>query len=157
MTGAGWDGHASWEQFGKAFGAVAAAEIFDKTWFIMILVSLRLNKWAAFACGYAALSIHVGLAAAIGYGVRQIPGLEPDMLDFVTAGVLGLFSLMYAWEAHTTPAGTDLMAEGREEAAEDLTKGDSDGERKEQHGGWLASIEGCAHQAMCGTARRSKV
>ena len=153
------DSHNWWSDMGKALGAVAAAEVFDKTWFIMILVSLRLNKWAAFAGGYVALSVHVGLAAAIGYGVSQIPGLQLYVLDFVTAGLLLLFSMMYACEAHKTEPGTDLMAEGREEAAADLKEaGNVDGEPKEeQRSGWLASIDGvctCSHQAMCGTARR---
>jgi hypothetical protein len=155
---------------GKALGAVAAAEVFDKTWFIMILVSLRLNKWAAFTGGYVALAAHTGIAAAIGYGASQIPGLKQYTLDFVTAGVLLLFAMLYACEAYETPAGTDLMAEGREEAAADLDKdkeGDGKGEASQREA-CLPCSECCARSpplktvrkllaGLCGAARRSGV
>ena len=101
-----------------AFGNVAIAEIFDKTWFLLILVSLKINKWLALAAGYMALAVHVGIAAAIGYGTAHIPGLKQFTLNFITAGVLLLFALMYAWEAFETDPNADLIQEGKEEAEE---------------------------------------
>ena len=101
-----------------AFGNVAVAEIFDKTWFLMILVSLQINKLLALAAGYIALAVHVGIAAAIGYGTARIPGLKQSTLNFITAGVLLLFALMYSWEAFETDPNADLMQEGKEEAGD---------------------------------------
>ena len=114
-----------------AFSNVAIAEIFDKTWFLMILVSLQINKWLAFVGGYLALAVHVGIAAAIGYGAARIPGLKQSTLNFVTAGVLLVFALLYSWEAWETDPSTDLMQEGKE-GADDLTFADGEAGKAEK-------------------------
>ena len=108
------------QAFTKALLAVSFAEVFDKTWFVTLVMSIQYNKCVSFVMSLTGLWVHVFIAAGLGYAISQIPGVRDSTLDFICAGVMLLFAVWYGFEAYTENSDTDVIAEGRAEIEEDL-------------------------------------
>lgn len=112
--------------FLKAFFVVSVAELFDKTWFMALILALKLGWRVALAGGYTGLLLHCVLSALLGFGFSKL--LKPSILHFITAGLFFLFTLLYAKDWYYAEPDSDLIASGKEEAAEAI---DGEGEEKE--------------------------
>jgi len=75
---------------------VGAAELFDKTFFITMLLAMKHKDYmgVVFIGCFAALVAHVGLAAALGYGMSKL--VSTRTLEFAAAALYFMFALMYA-------------------------------------------------------------
>merc|ERR1719158_1253835 len=75
---------------------VGAAELFDKTFFITMLLAMKHRDYigVVFVGCFAALVAHVGLAAALGYGMSKL--VSTRSLEFAAAALYFMFALMYA-------------------------------------------------------------
>mmetsp|Transcript_27803 Transcript_27803/g.86550 ORF Transcript_27803/g.86550 Transcript_27803/m.86550 type:complete len:327 (+) Transcript_27803:96-1076(+) len=102
--------------FLKAFFVVSIAELFDKTWFMSLILALKMGWRMALAGGYTGLLLHCVLSALLGFGFSKL--LKPSILHFITAGLFFLFTILYAKDWYYAEADSDLIASGREEAAE---------------------------------------
>mmetsp|Transcript_89575 Transcript_89575/g.261842 ORF Transcript_89575/g.261842 Transcript_89575/m.261842 type:complete len:312 (-) Transcript_89575:71-1006(-) len=102
--------------FLKAFFVVSIAELFDKTWFMSLILALKMGWRIALAGGYTGLLLHCVLSALLGFGFSKL--LKPSILHFITAGLFFLFTLLYAKDWYCAEPDSDLIEAGREEAAE---------------------------------------
>lgn len=101
----------------QTFVLVGAAELFDKTFFITMLLAMKHENFltAVFVGCFAALVAHVGLAAVLGYGMSRI--VSTRTLEFAAAALYFMFALMYANDWRT--ASDDSLG-ALEEAQETL-------------------------------------
>eukprot|EP00931_Biecheleriopsis_adriatica_P082599 TRINITY_DN56060_c0_g1_i1.p1 TRINITY_DN56060_c0_g1~~TRINITY_DN56060_c0_g1_i1.p1 ORF type:complete len:261 (-),score=55.95 TRINITY_DN56060_c0_g1_i1:143-862(-) len=101
---------------------VGVAELFDKTFFIAMLLAMQ-NKtsapWVFIGC-YTALVLHVGMAAVLGYGIAHFVSIRT--LDFCASALYFAFFLMYANDFHN--ASTDEMGALEDAQAELAAKVD---------------------------------
>jgi putative Ca2+/H+ antiporter (TMEM165/GDT1 family) len=104
--------------FAKSLCMVGVAELFDKTWFMGLILAIRYSPVSVFVGSFAALFLHTILAAAFGYAFARL--LQPHVLDFLAAGLFLVFAVMYSRDAYQADADGDMIASGREEAAEDM-------------------------------------
>jgi len=79
----------------QTFVLVGAAELFDKTFFITMLLAMKHKKFSSvvFVSCFLALVAHVGLAAVLGYGMSRL--ISTRTLEFAAAGLYFMFALMY--------------------------------------------------------------
>lgn len=108
----------------QTFVLVSAAELFDKTFFIAMLLAMKHKGMSLPVLGgcYAALLIHVLLASVMGFGVAQM--ISTRTLDFGAAALYFTFALMYAndyWNASSDSLGT--LDEAREELEGEAEEG----------------------------------
>jgi len=121
----------SWmHAFLKAFFVVGVAELFDKTWFMSLILALKLGWQTALVGGYTGLLLHCVLSALLGFGFSKL--LRPSILHFITAGLFFLFTLLYAKDWYSAEPDSDLIASGKEEAAEVIDESRGEGEGKEK-------------------------
>jgi len=101
----------------QTFILVGAAELFDKTFFITMLLAMKHKNFmtAVFVGCFAALVAHVGLAAVLGYGMSRL--VSTRTLEFAAAALYFMFALMYANDWRT--ASDDSLG-ALEEAQETL-------------------------------------
>jgi len=59
------------EIFCRSLALVGVAELFDKTWFMGLLLALRYRARTVFVGSFAALFLHTILAAAMGYAFAR--------------------------------------------------------------------------------------
>lgn len=86
-----------WQQaFLEAFYVVGIAELFDKTWFVALLLALAYDVKRAFWASFAAQAIHTFVAAAFGLGISQV--IPVSTLHFMVSGIFGLLTIFYANE-----------------------------------------------------------
>lgn len=125
-------GKAAWSHaFLKAFFVVSVAELFDKTWFMSLILALKMGWKIALTGGYTGLLLHCVLSALLGFGFSKL--LKPSVLHFITAGLFFLFTLLYAKDWYCADADSDLIASGREEAAEAMGEGEEAGQAGEKN------------------------
>jgi len=114
----------------QTFILVGAAELFDKTFFITMILAMKHKSFiAAVLVGcYAALVVHTAMAAALGYGISKIPFLSKMNLDFASAALYLLFAVLYAndWRK-----GSRDSLGAMEEAQETLGVGPSEAAQAE--------------------------
>lgn len=103
--------------FCRSLAIVGIAELFDKTWFMGLLLALRYKKVTVFAGSVSALILHTILAAALGYAFAEV--LSPTLLSFMAAGLFVIFTLLYAKDWYFADPDRDAIAAGREEAEGD--------------------------------------
>lgn len=104
------------DAFFLSLGMVSLAEMFDKTWFVALVMAMRHEKNTVFWGCFAGLAVHVLIAAAFGYSISHL--LAPSTLQFLAAALYGLFAVLYAYDWYTTESDADLMAAGKEEINE---------------------------------------
>lgn len=108
----------------QALCTVGVAEIFDKTWFVAFMMSLTADRWCVFIGSLLGLLLHVVIAAGLGMSISQIMSLST--LNFIAAGAFFIMTCLYTRECLVSEPGSDIMAAGKEEAAEDLRIGSSE-------------------------------
>jgi len=106
------------DAFLLSLGMVGMAEMFDKTWFVALVMAMRHEKNVVFWGCFAGLGVHVLIAAAFGYSIAHM--FNPSTLQFLAAGLYATFFFMYAYDYYTTDGQTDLMAAGKDEINEEF-------------------------------------
>lgn len=96
-----------------SFTMVSMAEIFDKTWFVALVMAMRYEKHTVFWGCFSGLLIHVFIAAAFGWSFTLL--LSPRTLDIFAASLYGLFTLLYTYDWYTKETDSDLIAAGKDE------------------------------------------
>jgi len=96
---------------------VGIAELFDKTWFMGLLLAMKYPVMIVFCGSFAALFLHTILAAAFGYAFARF--ISPVVLNIGAAVVFTVFAVLYAKDWYFADPDSDAIAAGREEAAED--------------------------------------
>eukprot|EP00746_Dinoflagellata_sp_MGD_P155162 gnl/MRDRNA2_/MRDRNA2_85230_c0_seq2.p1 gnl/MRDRNA2_/MRDRNA2_85230_c0~~gnl/MRDRNA2_/MRDRNA2_85230_c0_seq2.p1 ORF type:complete len:297 (-),score=37.24 gnl/MRDRNA2_/MRDRNA2_85230_c0_seq2:28-801(-) len=101
----------------KSFVLIAIAELFDKTWFVALLMALKYDKFIVFWGCFSALLAHTIIAAIFGYTIaRFVPVV---FLHFGAAALYAFFALLF-WQDYLNAAeDSDIIAAGKEEAAEE--------------------------------------
>lgn len=104
----------------QSFFLVAVAEVFDKTWFVALLMALRYSnlRLTVLISSSLALGIHTLLAAIFGLGfARYLPIWK---LQFAAAGLYLFFASMYLKDWWYADPSSDIMSSGKEDAEEAL-------------------------------------
>jgi len=133
MTGSAMSQESQPEVFLRSLALVGIAELFDKTWFMGLLLALRYRASTVFLGSFTALFLHCFLAA--GFGLAFARFLDSRTLNFLAAALFGVFSVLYAKDWCMADPDSDAIAAGRAEAAEDCEiDGDSgsDGDEEEE-------------------------
>merc|ERR1719277_897945 len=103
--------------FFRSLLLVGVAELFDKTWFMGLLLALRYTVTTVFVGSFAALFLHTILAAAMGYAFARF--LSPMVLNYLTAGLFFVFAGLYAKDWYQADPEGDAIQAGRDEAGGD--------------------------------------
>jgi len=103
----------AWNAYGKSFAVVGVAEVFDKTWFVTLVLALKYGKQVAFVSSFVALALHTLLAAALGLEISRL--VRTSTLQFICAALFAVFSLLYAKDYYFADPEADIMASGKEE------------------------------------------
>merc|ERR1719277_2230607 len=103
----------------QALFTVGVAEIFDKTWFVVLMMALSADKWMAFWGGLVGLQLHVAIAAGLGFSISRVLALST--LNFLAAAAFGIMTVFYAYEWYSSEPDSDVLKAGKEEAAEVIT------------------------------------
>jgi putative Ca2+/H+ antiporter (TMEM165/GDT1 family) len=103
--------------FWRSLALVGVAELFDKTWFMGLLLALRYPPYIVFVGSFAALFLHCFFAAAFGLAFARL--IPHSVLNFLAAGLFTFFAALYAWDWYKADADGDAIAVGREEAEQD--------------------------------------
>lgn len=114
------------QAFVSSLVMVAVAELFDKTWFMGLLLALKHKASTVFVGSYTALMLHTVLAAVFGYAFARL--LKPYVLDFAAAAIFGLFFLLYLKDCIQADPDGDAIAAGKEEAGESIGIGEESAE-----------------------------
>lgn len=104
--------------FGKAMSLVFMAEMFDKTFFVAMLLAMRTSKLFAFNASVAALGAMSLISAGLGAFMGNLPIATKTVLGFpiqelVTAGFLAYFGIKTLIES------SEKTAAGEEEDAQE--------------------------------------
>merc|ERR1719265_2245725 len=100
-----------------SFVMISIAELFDKTFFVALILALRYNKMVVFCGCFGALLVHTLLAAVAGAFINRVA--DKPLIDFSTAALYALFALLYFWDWKNADPNGDVM-DGIEEARECL-------------------------------------
>lgn len=106
----------AYKAFTKSMMVVGVAEVFDKTWFVTLVLSLKIGKQIAFLGSFAALAVHTLLSAVLGLAIARY--VRASTLDFATAALFTLFAIMYAKDYYYADPDGDMISAGKEEADE---------------------------------------
>jgi len=101
------------DAFLLSLSMVSMAEVFDKTWFVALVMAMRHDKVTVFWGCFAGLFVHVFIAAGLGWSVAQF--LSPRITNGLAAVLYGSFALLYCYDWYTTEDGSDVIAAGKEE------------------------------------------
>merc|ERR1719316_1278563 len=112
----------------QSFCLVGSAELFDKTWFVALLMALRHPKGVVFTSCFLALAVHTIIAAIFGYGISRTMPIR--FLHFSAAALYAVFAIMYFYDWHKADPDADIIAAGKEEAGEAISEY---GEYKEEN------------------------
>lgn len=108
----------------QSFILISIAELFDKTWFVALLMALKYDKVIVFWGCFMALAAHTVLAAVLGYTIARI--IPVAYLHFATAALYSYFAFLFWQDYLAADEDSDIIAAGKEEAAEDVAE-DIDG------------------------------
>lgn len=103
--------------FWRSLALVGVAELFDKTWFMGLLLALRYPPVVVFIGSFLALFLHCFFAAAFGLAFARL--VPQSVLNFLAAGLFATFAVLYAKDWYGADPNSDAIAAGREGAAED--------------------------------------
>jgi len=99
---------------------VGSAELFDKTWFVALLMALRHPKGLVFASSFLALATHTIIAAIFGYGISKTMPIR--FLHFTAAALYTVFAILYLIDWHKADPDADIITAGKEEAGEAIAE-----------------------------------
>merc|ERR1740120_460128 len=95
------------EGFCRSVAVGGVAELFDKTWFMALLLALRYRALTVFVGSFSALFVHVILAAALGYTFARF--LSMAVLNYMTAAVMLMFTFLYAKDWYDADPDKDAI------------------------------------------------
>lgn len=95
--------------FGKAMSLVFMAELFDKTFFVAMLLAMRTSKLFAFNASIIALGVMSFISGGIGAVVGKLPFITRTFFglsiqEIITSGFLTYFGLKILKESNTVSA-----------------------------------------------------
>jgi putative Ca2+/H+ antiporter (TMEM165/GDT1 family) len=111
------------DAFFRALAVMGVAEVFDQTWFLVLVLSLRYGGIVTFIGTVSALSLHALACVWIGDEIQG--SMHVSTLRFLTASLYIFFALLSAREALLADPNADLFQDGIEEAEEE-TKADAE-------------------------------
>lgn len=100
--------------FIEAFMLMTIAEMFDRTWFVAMLCSLKHGAKNAFLGSYTALSVHTFIAAFIGTAAAHL--IPHWAMQMVSAAIFTVFTSMYLHAACQADANEDGLKSRMQEA-----------------------------------------
>merc|ERR550514_2547462 len=103
----------------QSFVMISIAELFDKTFFVALVLALRYNKTTVFVGAFGALLVHTFLAAGAGVFLNRM--LTKPIVDFTTSLLYGGFALLYFKDWYYADPDGNVM-DGMEEANDELGK-----------------------------------
>jgi len=101
----------------QAFCMVSVAEVFDKTWFMAIIMAMTFGKQVSFWASTLALQAHVVIAAVFGYALAKV--MPPTTLLLLASCLYFVFFVMYAWDCLQAERDSDIFSSGMEDSRED--------------------------------------
>jgi putative Ca2+/H+ antiporter (TMEM165/GDT1 family) len=105
---------------------VGIAELFDKTWFVALLMAVKYDKNLVFWSCFSALGVHTLIAVVIGATINKL--LPISVLHFGATLLYTFFAFLYLKDWYYADPDSDIIEAGKAEAGEDL------GEPEEQDG-----------------------
>lgn len=109
----------------QSFCLVASAELFDKTWFVAMLMAVRYPKGVVLWFCFLALALHTIIAAVVGYCVSRTASLR--MLHFGAAALYIVFAGMFLRDWYKASPDSDIISAGKEEAGEAIAEESAQG------------------------------
>mmetsp|Transcript_23430 Transcript_23430/g.65592 ORF Transcript_23430/g.65592 Transcript_23430/m.65592 type:complete len:261 (+) Transcript_23430:48-830(+) len=103
---------------------VSIAELFDKTWFMGLLLAMKYNPAIVFLGSFVALFLHCIFAAAFGYAFARF--LSPVLLNFLATGLFAVFAVLYTKDFMQADPNGDVIQSGKDEVEQDM--GPAEGE-----------------------------
>lgn len=103
-----------WSAVWETYILMSIAEIFDKTFFVILVLAIRYNNLAVWTGGSLALLVHTFLAAFGGALINA--GLKKAYIDLLAAGLYFVFALVYFLELRGLPEGQDVSERSQEVA-----------------------------------------
>merc|ERR1719265_927225 len=103
----------------QTYVMISIAELFDKTFFVALVLALRFSKSTVFWGAFGALFLHTFLAAFAGYFMNRM--LAKHVVDFAAAALYLVFAGLYFKDWYDADPDGNVM-DGMEEAEEDLQK-----------------------------------
>jgi putative Ca2+/H+ antiporter (TMEM165/GDT1 family) len=103
--------------FLRSLVMVSVAELFDKTWFMGLILALRHDKRTVFCGSFTALFLHCIIAAGLGAAAAWAVPLS--YLSWAAFSLFALFTLLYTRDFINADPDGDVIAAGREEAEEE--------------------------------------
>uniref|UniRef100_A0A7S2MXY6 GDT1 family protein n=1 Tax=Zooxanthella nutricula TaxID=1333877 RepID=A0A7S2MXY6_9DINO len=97
---------------------VGMAELFDKTWFVALLYSLKYAKDVVFWGCFLALFAHTIIAVAIGYSINRLIPLK--FLHFAATALYTFFAFLYLKDWYYADPDSDIIESGKAEVGEEL-------------------------------------
>jgi len=104
----------NFDVFCRSLVMVSVAELFDKTWFMGLILALRHDKFTVFCGSFTALFLHCIIAA--GLGAAAAWAVPQSYLSWAAFSLFVVFTLLYAKEFINADPDGDVIAAGREEA-----------------------------------------
>mmetsp|Transcript_116160 Transcript_116160/g.328662 ORF Transcript_116160/g.328662 Transcript_116160/m.328662 type:complete len:313 (+) Transcript_116160:58-996(+) len=131
----------------ETFFLVGSAEIFDKTFFIAMVLAMqhRMKSGTVFTGCFTSLAVHVLLAAAFGYAISAL--VAPRVLDLAAALLYFIFACLYAKDYYF--ADGDSMCEFQD------TKEELAGATTDAYGSCEAALEAAKGPRLSGTSMMS--
>jgi putative Ca2+/H+ antiporter (TMEM165/GDT1 family) len=103
-----------WSAVWETYMLMSIAEIFDKTFFVILVLAIRYNKFAVWTGGSLALLAHTFLAAFGGALINA--GLNKAYIDLSAAGLYFIFAGVYVYELQGLPEDQDVAERSQEVA-----------------------------------------
>jgi putative Ca2+/H+ antiporter (TMEM165/GDT1 family) len=122
--------------FIQSFTLVGIAELFDKTWFVALLMSLKYEKNLVFWSCFSALGAHTMIAVVIGAAINKI--FPISVLHFGATSLYTFFAVLYLKDWYYADPDSDIIESGKAEAGEDLEQ-----ESGEKNHTELDEVVGC--------------
>merc|ERR1719162_1457072 len=101
----------------QSFCLVSIAEVFDKTWFVALLMALKYDKVVVFWSCFLGLAAHVVIAGVFGLAVAHL--IPMRYLQFGAAALYAFFAVLFYIDYQNADPDSDMIEAGKEEAAED--------------------------------------
>lgn len=107
--------------FAQSFTLTAAAEAFDRTWFLTLICSLHHGPVVSFLASFGAMAVHSVLAVSFGESASRL--LPTWALELISGILLAAFAAVYAWESYQAGANQDAIKTRMEEVEADAPTG----------------------------------
>jgi putative Ca2+/H+ antiporter (TMEM165/GDT1 family) len=108
----------STEDFLQSFCMISVAEVFDKTWFVALILAMKTAKLPVFIGAFGALGLHTIIAAAIGYTAASLINLK--WLQLAAATLFFGMAVLYAYDWYNADPNADVIENGCADAEQEM-------------------------------------